>query len=310
MKKIRLPQPYAQMVVCGAIKSIPNIFKDPLINSERIYVYADYFESEWLEGFNVENPLHQRAWNEAILGNIPDELYPYNCFIGCVVVSPKEDTDDKWIPGCNNYLRVKSAYEFKNSSYVDDFNVSNGVLAETKVKNKKLNRMTRNGSRLYVPVGEHTWEMLKYPGTARNVFLFWEEYMKGVSAPPYLDDEIDDINDIVFHHNGQNKCYDCDLAGWNVRTFGHKTDKNGKVNPICAFIFGFNIEFEIDDNLIARPLKEYVNTILSETDCSDNNLSNSDVEKCETHYLKEEFKNPWPRFISVPMGGQNKWRRH
>lgn len=99
MRKLRLPQPFAQMVVCGALKSIPNIFDD-IKKLEKVFIYADDFEEEFKHGLVFSDKLHQRIWNEITLGNIPDETFYSNCFIGDVIVSSEEKVEDKWNPNC------------------------------------------------------------------------------------------------------------------------------------------------------------------------------------------------------------------
>ena len=70
MKKIKLPQPYAQMVVCGALGSIPNIFEETK-RLEKVFVFAEDFDDINDKGLDFDNKLHQRVWNEMTLGIYP-----------------------------------------------------------------------------------------------------------------------------------------------------------------------------------------------------------------------------------------------
>lgn len=310
MKKIRLPQPYAQMVVCGAIRAIPNIFQDSLSEFERVYVYADYFEAEWIEGFDVENKLHQRVWNEMTLGNIPDAEYPYNCFIGYITVAPQEKVDDTWIPGCSKYLKIESAKEFEKSSYVDNYNAKYSVLQSAKLRGKTLARMTRIDSRLYVPLGRRAWLSLATRRTIQDVYLYWETYMSAIAIPSFLDSEMVEIDEVYFQYGNQAKHFYCDDAGWSFATLGTRVNDKGKTENVIAEVFSFRLELESSyDNVNSRPLKEYVPAELLDNELT-NNISEEAFEAEEDNQEEREFRNPWPRFISTPMGGQNKWKRH
>lgn len=293
MKKIKLPQPYAQMVVCGALGSIPNIF-DHINRLEKVYVFAENFDDLDNQGLNFDNELHQRVWNEMRLGNIPDSTFSYDCFIGYVIVSSEEDADDKWWSDTEKYLKVKVAKEYK--TYVENYETTFPVLEAAKVKSCGLRRMERNGSQLIVPVGRETWNALKYKETMNQVFLFWEQYMSEIT--PFLfsnEDDDDEMTDIIFKYRNQTKRFEAYNAGSNCKTLEILIDEKGKKKHKSYFTFDFNLLYINYGNTFAEiPSQPKGQTIDSGS---------------EDELEKREFCNPWPRFISTPMGGMTKWKR-
>lgn len=300
MRKIRLPQPYAQMVACGALKSIPNVFDD-IKKLEKVYIFADDFEDKYRSGLDFDNELHQRIWNEMTLGNIPDKTYSYNCFIGYVIVSAEEESEDNWMANCDKYLKTKVAKEFKE--YIDNFECPDSILQEAKTKAKVLQRMVRNGDSLIVPVGKDTWDALKYRETIDSVFLFWEPYMSEISpflfSKEFMEFESEDIVDIIFKYRNLTKRFEADCAGSNVRSCKVVVDKSGKTKVKSYFTFDFNLENIIKggcyEEIPYKPQKKHI--------------EKSSDEDIEENTSVREFRNPWPRFISTPMGGMNKWRK-
>lgn len=295
MKKIRLPQPYAQMVVCGALSSIPNIFKDTK-RLEKVFVFAEEFEDIDDQGLNFDNGLHQRVWNEMKLGNIPDRTFSIDCFIGYVIVSTEEEADDKWRSVAEKHLKVKVAKEFK--TYVEAYETTFPVLEAAKVKSSGLRRMERNGNQLIVPVGRETWNALKYKETIDQVFLFWEQYMSEITPLLFSnEDDDDEMTDIIFKYRNQTKRFEAYGAGSNIKTLDVLIDKKGKKVYKNYFTFDFNLLYINNGNTYEEiPSQPKGRAIDPESED-------------ETESDKREFCNPWPRFISTPMGGMTKWKR-
>lgn len=300
MRKIRLPQPYAQMVVCGALRSIPNRFKG-LRSLEKIYIYADDFAPDFQNGIDIDNELHRRVCNEMVLGNIPDDTYHYNCFIGYVIISSEEESYDNWYAEYIEHLQVKNAKEFR--TYVENYDTEFSFLESTKVKGTELRRIKRDGNRLTVPLGKAAWEKLKYKETAEELYLFWEPYMSRIT-PFWLSlftkelDVDDDIDEVVFKYHNQTKMFDSFGVCSGSITFEIGVDKYGKPKHKSFYVLKFCLEHLIKGDRIEElpsmtgPIEDI----------------NNDVNEIEDEPVRK-FRNPWPRFISVPMGGQNKWRR-
>lgn len=303
MKKIKLPQPYAQMVACGALGSIPNIFEETK-KLEKVFVFAEDFDDIDDKGLDFDNELHQRIWNEMTLGNIPDSTFSYNCFIGYVIVSVEEEVKDKWLPETDKYLKVKVAKEFK--TYVDNYETAFPVLEATKVKSSGLRRMERNGSQLIVPVGREAWNALKYKETMNQVFLFWEQYMSEI-APSLFSEELDEeeMTDIIFKYRNQTKRFEAYGAGSNCKTLEILIDEKGKKKNKCYFTFDFNLEYINKGAYIEEIPSQPKDEIKFKEREDATEREDEDV----TEFERREFHYPWPRFISTPMGGMTKWRR-
>lgn len=295
MKKIKLPQPYAQMVVCGALGSIPNIFEETK-RLEKVFVFAEDFDDINDKGLDFDNKLHQRVWNEMTLGNIPDKTFSTDCFIGYVIVSSEEEVKDKWKQDTEKYLKVKVAKEFK--TYVENFETTFSVLEAAKIKSGGLRRMDRNGSQLIIPVGRETWNAFKYKETINQVFLFWEQYMSEIT--PFLlanKDDDDEMTDIIFKYRNQTKRFEADGAGSNIKTLDILIDNKGKKIYKNYFAFDFNLLYINNGNSYAEIPSQPKGQAL-DPECED-----------EAESEEREFCNPRPRFISTPMGGMTKWKR-
>lgn len=283
------------MVVCGALGSIPNIFEDTK-RLEKVFVFAEDFDDIDGQGLNYDNELHQRVWNEMTLGNIPDRSFSFDCFIGYVIVSSEEEVEDKWLPDTEKYLKVKVAKEYK--TYVDNYETTFSVLEAAKVKSGGLRRMERNGSQLIVPVGRETWNALKYKETVSQVFLFWEMYMSKITPFVFSNEDYDgEITDIIFKYRNHTKRFEADSCGSNYRALEILIDEKGKQKYKSYFTFDFNLlNINYGNTFAEIPSQPKDQTL--------------DIEsEDETESGKREFCNPWPRFISTPMGGMTKWRR-
>ncbi len=301
MKKIKLPQPYAQMVVCGALGSIPNIFEDTK-RLEKVFVFAEDFDDINDQGLNFDNDLHQRVWNEMTLGNIPDRIFSTDCFIGYVIVSAEEVAEDQWMPDTEKYLKVKVAKEYK--TYVENYETTFSVLEAAKVKSGGLRRMERNRSQLIVPLGREAWNALKYRETLNQVFLFWEQYMSKIT-PFLFSEELDEeeMTDIIFKYRNQTKRFEAYTAGSNVKTLEILIEEKGKKKYKSYFTFDFNLE-RINKGYYYEeiPSQPQGKIVFEE--------SQAGIDRDEeTEFERRDYRNPWPRFISTPMGGMNKWRR-
>lgn len=295
MKKIKLPQPYAQMVACGALGSIPNIFEETK-KLEKVFVFAEDFDDIDDKGLDFDNELHQRIWNEMTLGNIPDKTFFTDCFIGYVIVSSEEEVKDKWMQDTEKYLKVKVAKEFK--TYIDNYETTFSVLEAAKVKSGGLRRMERNGSQLIVPVGKDAWNALKYKESLSKVFLFWEKYMSEITSFIFSNEDYEgEMTDIIFKYRNQTKRFDADSCGSNYRALEIMIDEKGKKKYKSYFTFDFHLLYINYGNTFAEiPSQAKGQTVDPE---------NEDVDE----YEKREFCNPRPRFISTPMGGMTKWKR-
>lgn len=196
-------------------------------------------------------------------------------------------------------LKVIGAKEFK--SYIDDFDSPYAMLQGVKTQNNVLRRMSLNGSHLIVPVGKDAWGNLKYRETIHNVFLFWEDYMSEIS--PFLfskesqNYDGEDILDVTFKYRNFTKDFSADCAGAGLSSFAY--EENGKSKSQSFFTFKFNLE-SLNFGNCTGPIPSMPQKTLLEQSNTD------DLDESESI---REFRNPWPRFISTPMGGMNKWRR-
>lgn len=290
VKKIRLPQPYAQMVVCGALQTIPNLFDDAK-RLEKVFIFAEDF-TDCMGGLNVDYKLHQRVWNEMTLGNIPDETFHYDCFIGYVIVSSEEKPCDKWYSECQEHLQVKSAKEFR--SYIADYDTAFSILESAKTKGSGLKRMIRNGNKLTVPLGKRAWRDLKYKETLRNVFLFWEPYMSRITHFLFSANTNDeDIAEIVFKYHNQTKICGTYSAGSDIISI--QSGINKKEKPVYKHYYAFS--FSLEHIIKGGCVEEFP---------SMPKTAKTDEDAEEDDFSIREYRNPWPRFISTPMGGMNK----
>ncbi len=164
--------------------------------------------------------------------------------------------------------------------------------------------MERNGSQLIVPVGRETWNALKYRETMNQVFLFWEQYMSKI-APFLFSEELDEeeMTDIIFKYRNQTKRFEAYSAGSSCKTLEILIDKKGKKKIKTYFTFNFNLE-RINKGYYYEdiPSQPQGKTVFEESEAG---VDSEEV----TEFERRDYRNPWPRFISTPMGGMTKWKR-
>lgn len=292
MRKLKLPQPYASMVIAGTLKTIPDIWGDVEYN-EKIFIYADGVDKEFENGLDLDNEMHQKVFNEMFYGNIPDETFIVDAYLGYVFVTHTGDLMEEWFKRTDRFLFVNCAHEFDEP--ICNFDTKIKELVDAPAHRTKIRRMRREGDTLMVPVGEYTWNILRDKNDYKNVYMFWESYMSEIVQPllSMEDDDRNEIEDIYFKYkNHTMRFYTNFQVGADV--VGDKTH--------TYFIF----RFDLDDLAMG-----------SETDFKeDPHTEKAGFELDERNELSFKKDSPskngrrqWIHFISVPMGGQPGWRR-
>ena len=309
MKKLKITQPYASMIVAGVLKEIKNIWDNTSIG-ERIYIYAEDIDREFNEGLNYENPFHRYVYNQMFLGNIPDKIFPCKKYIGWVEV--------KGINYEANELSVSSPRIFiKPCIY---FNTSETELAGLKAVSKDIKYISREGNNLYVPIGKEIKLLLRDPRKWKEINMFWEPYMS-----QYLQDfwslfttdheDFEDIERVYFLYNSVP--YGFDLEDGAYCDILPELSKEG--NNIVSYLH-LDIYAKIKDTSIPkidhsktrtifRPIKIFsdLEPIPKQTRAK----SLQDYGKQSYPEYREEGKSfhPFIKIIYTPMGGSTKWKR-
>lgn len=270
MRKLRLNQPYASMVVAGALETIHDIWGD-VKYGEKIFIYADEVATRYADGLDYERQLDRKILNEMLYGNIPgiDEEFPIDAFIGYVIVHFKGDYVRYWGGENEKYLFVSHNHSFKYP--IEDFDISYSELDAANAYPSRVRRMKRVGGELQVPVGEGAWNILRNKEEYKNVYMFWEDYMDGIVPPLMSDYDREPIYYVSFIHNSQRMIFDTNLdTGQSLGT---------KLIPL--FLFDLS-------NLSIRSKVSF---------------------KKERQSSSQGGKSQWIRMISVPMGGMTRWKR-
>lgn len=293
MRKLKLNQPYASMVICGALQTIPNRWDD-IKEGEKILIYADEVSDQFIkQPLDFKNEVHRKFMNELFFGNLPEGTYPVDKYLGYVIVSSSGTRTKNW-PN-EKYVFVKDPHVFDQS--VENFKCDIYQLDKLPSHPSKLKRMERKGDRLIVPVGLSAWQQLRDEDEYKDMFIFWESYMgkivppvfANILEPPSEDDDDGEIWEIHFvYDNKVIKFVTNYSVGWNMAAY----KENGKTKGIEVFQFDLD---ELSPNSTLGFFKK------REPVRSDKSGKNTAYSQGNTH--------EWVHIIYTPMGGMTRWKR-
>lgn len=278
MKKIRLNQPYASMVMSGTLEVIPNIWDD-VRYGEKILIYADEVAEEFKDGLDFHKELHQKVYNGMVLNNIPDETFITGAFLGYVMVYHTGRFTKYWSGDIDKFLFVNSPHKLDLS--IEDYSKEFCDFDSLKFKRVTTKRIKRSGHILTVPVGEDTWNQLRDKDTYKDVFLFWENYMTDIVPFEVWNDSGTEDHDPI------------DIIKFEYQKKSIKFDTNCNVE-VAPVVIGDNkkLIYVFDFDLLQLSL--------------DSAIKFFDEEEHKSH---KEPKRQWVRMISTPMGRMTKWKR-
>lgn len=283
MRKIKIEQPFASMIMCGSLQTIPDKWGDVKIG-EKILIYAGDISTSYLHSaFDCGSELDRKYSNEVFFGNISGDTYSVNEYLGYVTVASEGNATEGWPIGTEKFIYVRKPYEFEEK--IECFNED--VLKLDKLRAHPFQRkvMKRDGEILYVPVGESGWNEVRDREQFKNTFVFWESYMSKISPYPWGADgfgiECESIFEVRFRYGKQEIIFVANVgaseSGWNIRQY----EKEGKKYNVEVFEF----------NLYSLDALSKVGFLTKE------------------QVQGESVRRPWVRIISTPMGGMTKWKR-
>jgi len=209
MRKLKLNQPYASMVISGALQTVPNRWDD-IKEGEKILIYADEMSDQFTkQPLDFKNEVHRKFMNELFFGNLPEGTYPVDRYLGYVIVSGSGTRTKNWPIGTDKYVFVKNPYVFDLS--VEEFKCDIYKLDKLPSHPSNPKRMERKGDRLIVPVGLSAWQQLRNEDEYKDMFIFWEGYMgkivppvfANILEPPLADNDDGEIWEIHFVYNNK-----------------------------------------------------------------------------------------------------------
>ena len=283
MRKIKIEQPFASLVICGALQTIPDKWGDVKVG-EKIFIYAGVISKSYLSSpFDCGCELDRKYSNEMFFGNISEDTYTVNEYLGYVTVASEGKTTDGWPLDTDKILFIRRPFVFEETieNYNEDILRLNTLHAHPFPR--KI--MKHDGQVLYVPVGESAWNEVRDKEQFKKTFVFWESYMSKISPYPWgtdkFDMEYETIFEVRFCYGKQEIIFQANVGaselGWNIRQY----EKDGKKYNVD--VFEFNL-YNLD--------------VLSKVDF---------INKERTQ--RENSRQPWVRIISTPMGGMTKWKR-
>ena len=285
MRKIILDQPFASMVICGTLQTIPDKWGDIKIG-EKILVYAGDISKEYLHSqFDCGSELDRKYSNEIFLGNIPDTTYKVNEYLGYVTVTAHGTTTEGWPLNTEKYIYVCKPYEFEQK--IDNYNEDILKLDNLPAHPFQRNIMKRKGDELIIPVGESGWNAIRDKEHFKDTFVFWEDYMNRIIPSPWNPKRTEEhegpICRVFFVHKNQEVIFETNLfegvseSGWSERHY----IKNGEDHRVETFEFNL---YDLDM-------------------CSKVGFIENELEE------KYSSRNQWVKMISTPMGGMTRWKR-
>jgi hypothetical protein len=290
MRKLKLNQPYASMVICGALQTVPNQWDD-IKEGEKILIYADEVSDQFTkQPLDFKNEVHRKFLNELFFGNLPEGTYPVDKYLGYVIVSSSGTRTKNWPIGTGKYVFVKNPHVFDQS--VEDFKCDIYQLDKLPAHPFIPKRMERKGDELIVPVGLSAWQQLRDEDEFEDVFIFWESYMgkivppvfANILEPPSEDD--DEIWEVHFVYDNKVIKFATNYGvGWNMAAY----KENGKTKSMEVFQFDL-VEISPNSKLGFLPKREPVRS-----------------EKKSTS--SQGSKHEWVHIIYTPMGGMTRWKR-
>jgi len=294
MRKIKLEQPYASMVICGALQTIPSRWDD-IKEGEKILIYADGVSQQFAkEPLDFRNEVHRKFINELFFGNLPEETYPVGKYLGYVKVSSSGTRTKNWPTDNDKFIFVKDPHIFDIA--IEDFKCDIYQLDKLASHPSNPRRMERKGWQLIVPVGLSAWQQLRNEDEYKDVFVFWESYMGKIVPPVFANilqepssDDDDEISEVHFVYNNQVIKFVTDFSvGWNMA--GYK--ENGKIKSIEVF------QFDLDDLSPNSKLGFFKKRepIRAEKGVRNNSTASGNNRE-------------WVHIIYTPMGGMTRWKR-
>lgn len=269
MRKLRLKQPYASMVLCGAWQTIPNVW-GYVPQGEKIYIYAEEVDACFENGLDTQKELHQKISNEMVLGNIPDEEFDCNSFLGYVCASHTSHNTNHW-SGQASIMYVSHPHLFYQP--VEGYDTGFDKLESQRKHTSTLNRMYVENNTLKIPVSKHTWELVNHLKPLEYLYLFWEPYMGQLFSSLADSDEKpgDNVDEVTFFY----KKNEINFAGCSVG-FSFLHQEFILAIEVGAINHGTTLE-QMTDHKEEPPEKK---------------------ERSEYVHL-----------ITTPMGGMTKWKR-
>lgn len=294
MRKLKLEQPYASMVICGALQTIPNRWDD-IKEGEKILIYADGVSQQFeKQPLDFKNEVQRKFMNELFFGNLPEGTYPVGQYLGYVRVASSGMRTKNWPIDCDKFVFVKNPHIFDIA--IKDIKCDINQLDKLASHPSNPKRMKRDGWKLIVPVGLSAWQQLRNEDEYKDVFVFWESYMSKIVPPVFanilepssLDDD-DEISEVHFVYDNQVIKFVTDFSvGWNMTGY----NENGKTKSIEVF------QFDLDDLSPNSKLGFFKKREPVKTEVSGRNNSPASGNQHE-----------WVRIIYTPMGGMTRWKR-
>ena len=271
MKKIKIKQPFASMVICGAFQTIPNLWEN-VLHGETIYIYAEGVDESFYNGFDLKNEIHKSIWNEMSFGNIPDGVFPNDVFLGCVSVNQASKSPNHW-GHMESIVYVSDPCTFFHP--IENFDISFTFLESQRKRRTTLKRMWVDDDVLMIPVCQNMFENVCNIKRYQSVFFFWKSYFNSLFSSFSLDKSVekpgDYLSTAVFYHGNKNIRFEC--SG-----------------------IGFSIDSEYGFICIIEP--EYID--------HGNTLEKIPIDNPARAKQEVKKKSQYVRFISVPMGGMKK----
>lgn len=300
MKKLKLPQPYASMVIAGTLQTLPNVWRN-VKYGEKIFIYADDMDKELRDGLDYTKPLHRKIYNESFLGNISDDDFPTQKFIGYVRVYHTGVVQEGWIKNQQSSLFVTCPH--KLNTFIEGFNCDDNYLDNAPSRQVTLRAIERKGAELYVPVGKSIWQRLKDPEECVGVCMFWESYMNAFSNAYFSlgNEDIEDITDIHFKYNKNSISF---LTDGYVGELPAPEYSTGELVSLLSFNLCYrNLGSTLKE--VGAYRKEENPTLNKGGNHLESNIQETEKEVEEK---RKEYR-PYIRFISTPMGGMTRWKR-
>ncbi len=282
MRKIKLEQPFASLVMCGALQTIPDKWGDVKIG-EKILIFAGdssrcFFDSP----FDCGCELDRKYSNEVFFGNISDTTYSVNEYLGYVIVASEGNTTEGWPIDTDKFIFVRKPFEFEQKIENYDEDIFKLDTLHAHPFPRKI--MMRKGEVLYVLVGESAWNEVRDKEQFRKTFVFWESYINEIIPSPWGIDNLDilckSIFEIGFCYGNKEIIFEANVGasetGWNMRQY----ENDGKKHNVE--VFEFNL-YDLD--------------VLSKVGFKTNELSQ-----------RKSPRQPWIRIMSTPMGSMTKWK--
>lgn len=292
MKRLKLSQPYASMVVAGILQTVPNLWLD-LKYGEKIFIYADGVDKEFENGPDYNKTFHRRVYNEMFLGNIPDGDFPTHQYIGYVRAYYTGIIDKDWLSDRQKSVFVTLPY--KLTTAIDKFDCDEKLLEEANARKVCTKAIQKKGADLYVPVCKNVWKRLNNLDECRGVCMFWEDYMSEFAPICFSleDNGLDEIDEVRFQYNGRTIRFA--TYGGIGEDYVHLDNINGVIN-----LLRFNLDYKIDGPTIIK--------IETSKKTKEDKLSDDAFED-EIEGNPKEYHPPYAHIIFTPMGGMTRWKR-